>query len=272
MPALRRVVQPPRERAAGRGESASRTPPITRAAVTLPAPVPLLQTPMLQTPVLQTPMLQGPMQTAAAMQPVDTAPDALTRAVGRMVGEDLAGVPVWHDDASRAAAAQLGARAFTAGGAIHMRADHETPGDRRTTSLLAHELTHVAQQRRAPLSIASETSPQGRRMEAQARAVEQRVAHHGTATTPPWRSAGHAPATQSRRSHPAAAVTPAPGVQRARVDDVADAGFGEADNGTAIEKLDLDDLARRLYARLRRQLRDELLLDRERVGLGAGRW
>lgn len=207
-----------------------------------------------------------------------TAPTSVANAVSRMVGQDLSDVAVWRDDAAESAAAGLDARAFTAAGEVNMPLQRGAFSDRRAAALLAHELTHVAQQRRAPLGIPSEGSPHGRRLEAEALSVERSVLRHGvTATRPRTVTPPPAPPLVATRPPtppaPVVASTATPGLQRAEDRDPALAAAEDgAGDRSGFEHADLDELARRLYGRLRRQLRDELLLDRERVGLGAGGW
>ncbi len=62
------------------------------------------------------------------------------------LGADLSGVRVHTGADSARAAADLGARAFTVGRDVHFGAGQYQPGTREGDRLLAHELTHVAQQ------------------------------------------------------------------------------------------------------------------------------
>ncbi|WP_373313854.1 eCIS core domain-containing protein [Kitasatospora xanthocidica] len=70
---------------------------------------------------------------------------------GRM-GADFSAVRVHDDSAARASAAEVGARAYTSGNHVVIG---EGGGDRHT---LAHELTHVLQQRRGPVAGADNGS------------------------------------------------------------------------------------------------------------------
>ena len=73
-------------------------------------------------------------------------------------------------------AGELGAIAFTEGGTVHLPAelgDIDHPDVRGVT---AHELVHVAQHRIAQGELPHEDSPEGRRMEGEARAVQRALA------------------------------------------------------------------------------------------------
>lgn len=73
--------------------------------------------------------------------------DAATRAdMEARLGADFSDVRIHSDTAARASATEIGARAYTSGNHIVVG---EGGGDRHT---LAHELTHVIQQRRGPVA------------------------------------------------------------------------------------------------------------------------
>lgn len=73
--------------------------------------------------------------------------DDVTRAdMETRLGADFSDVRVHDDGAARASAAQVGARAYTSGSHVVIG---EGGGDRQT---LAHELTHVIQQRQGPVA------------------------------------------------------------------------------------------------------------------------
>lgn len=69
-------------------------------------------------------------------------------------GCDLGGVRVHADARADAAAASVGARAFTVGSDIVFRRGELAPRSQSGRALLAHELVHTIQQRSAPLAIA----------------------------------------------------------------------------------------------------------------------
>ena len=81
--------------------------------------------------------------------------DASTRAfMEPRFGHDFSGVRVHTDDKAAASASSVQARAYTVGSDIVFGAGHYSPGTTPGRHLLAHELTHVAQQH-SSLGIAS---------------------------------------------------------------------------------------------------------------------
>ncbi|MEU9100858.1 DUF4157 domain-containing protein [Streptomyces sp. NPDC048361] len=72
--------------------------------------------------------------------------DATRTGMESRFGEDFSGVRIHNDAAAKASAAEVGARAYTSG---HHVVIGEDGGDQHT---LAHELTHVIQQRRGPVA------------------------------------------------------------------------------------------------------------------------
>lgn len=65
-------------------------------------------------------------------------------------GVDFSTVQLHHDDGAADLAARLNARAFTVGNDIFLGADNYRPHSHDGRRLIAHELTHVVQQRRQP--------------------------------------------------------------------------------------------------------------------------
>jgi hypothetical protein len=104
------------------------------------------------------------------------------------VGQDLGGVRLHTDAAADEMARELGALAFTTGSEIGFRAGHYEPGSRRGRRLLAHELSHVVQQRRAGTRLADRSRP-GDRHEAAAEAA-------ASGNAPAVESGGPVPALQ----------------------------------------------------------------------------
>ena len=107
-----------------------------------------------------------------------------------MLGADLSDVPVHRGAASSRAASDLRARAFTVEAEVHLpdKLGPTSHGEGRET--LAHELTHVVQQRRLGAAKPDESSSVGEAMEAEARTVARRVAgpqRVGVAPPPPRR-------------------------------------------------------------------------------------
>lgn len=97
-------------------------------------------------------------------------PDARERLTPH-VGDHLSDVRVHTDTTADALARSVSARAFTTGSDVYFAAGEYRPGTREGDSLLAHELTHVAQQRGAPASGPLTVSEPGDAMETEADAV-----------------------------------------------------------------------------------------------------
>jgi len=87
------------------------------------------------------------------------------------VGDPLSDVRVHTDPTADALARSVSARAFTTGSDVYFAAGEYRPGTPDGDSLLAHELTHVAQQRGAPSSGPLTVSEPGDAMETEADAV-----------------------------------------------------------------------------------------------------
>lgn len=248
--------------------------------------------------------LPAPSSQLSDQAEVAAVPYDLADMLRRMHGIDVSDVAVDRGpDAGRQAHA-IGTRAFTRDGQVAMPLD-EGPFERpQTRALLAHELTHVAQQRALGSSLPTEDSAFGLSLEAQAAAVERRVLGHdaGAAMVPlqelrhfvpqlpgaAWPSAA-VPTTApvQRQVEQPAALPPAQGPAPA---SPAEAGAAaeqpaatpadesEADGESEPEAskkrlLDLDDatavrdLADGIYERVHARLRHELLVGRERSGL-----
>lgn len=87
------------------------------------------------------------------------------------VGDPLTDVRVHTDSTADALARSVSARAFTTGTDVYFAAGEYRPGTSDGDSLLAHELTHVTQQRGAPTSGPMTVSEPGDAMETEADAV-----------------------------------------------------------------------------------------------------
>jgi Domain of unknown function (DUF4157) len=87
------------------------------------------------------------------------------------VGDPLDDVRVHTDPTADALARSVSARAFTTGQDVYFAAGEYRPGTPDGDSLLAHELTHVAQQRGAPSSGPLTVSEPGDALETEADAV-----------------------------------------------------------------------------------------------------
>jgi hypothetical protein len=231
-------------------------------------------------------------------------------------------VRIDRSESGAAAAADLHANAFTSGSTIVLPSGHGPLDRGRGQSLLAHELVHVAQQRRLGAALPHESSPAGRDLEQEAHSAEQLVttaatARRQTGGMPLARAAtSQAPTASSlpvstasddvrsaidgaltlvRPAGPGAANGPgsrsagagvllseldggmptASGPAPQRADDSASApATSVAAPGIGGTRTDdpgeLDELAHKLYERIRHRLSRELLLDRERAGLLTG--
>jgi hypothetical protein len=236
----------------------------------------------------------------------EQVPSEVRAMVERATGAQLGSVLVHRDAHSESTAAEISARAYTTDGEIHLPALHGSLGEGSTRSLLAHELVHVAQQRDLGSSLPSEDSPAGRLLEAQATAMEHGFSP-ATIGPPsrssPSRATGprgvmRAPETASslplsaarpllrvQRAPEEPSVVPAPepeppappapppsaplvaapagGPPASAAAEGPPAGTPAAVGGPA----ELDELARKLYERLRRQLTADLIVKREQAGI-----
>lgn len=165
-------------------------------------------------------------------------------------------------------AGALDARAFTHAGEIYLPDSHGPLSGPKAQSLLAHEMTHVAQQRRLGSSLPHEDTVQGQQLEAQAAATE---------------SGGHLPLAVSGAKEPArlssessnavpisSSVEATGGAPDARDSTEAqrapratDAHFTSPDDQF---KSQLDSNEEYLFGRLERRLRRQLISERERGG------
>jgi Domain of unknown function (DUF4157) len=87
------------------------------------------------------------------------------------VGDPLTDVRVHTDTTADALARSVSARAFTTGTDVYFAAGQYRPGSSDGDALLAHELTHVTQQRGAPASGPLTVSEPGDAMETEADTV-----------------------------------------------------------------------------------------------------
>jgi len=135
------------------------------------------------------------------------APHAVAATVGRLHRADVSDVHVRRDREAELLAASEHARAVTRGGEVFIPASEGPLDSGPGKGLLAHELTHVIQQRRLGRSVPLEHSPAGRRLEADAAMTERHVrgdlgapAPAATVTEPPSQpaAASQQPAADDR--------------------------------------------------------------------------
>jgi Domain of unknown function (DUF4157) len=134
----------------------------------------------------------------------ETAPRAVAATVGRLHRADVTDVQVRRDREAELLAASEHARAVTRGGEVFIPASEGRLDSGRGSGLLAHELTHVIQQRRLGRSVPLEHSPAGRRLEADAAMTERHVRGDLGAPAP-------APTAAEPPSQPVAAPQPPAG-------------------------------------------------------------
>ncbi|MBV8258017.1 MAG: DUF4157 domain-containing protein [Actinobacteria bacterium] len=175
---------------------------------------------------------------------LERVPDDVRRTVEAVTGVELGEVPVQRGAEVTHVARALGAHAYTVGGVIHLPAEHGSLADPRVKALLAHELVHVAQQKRLGDELPPEDSPYGLLLEQDALAVERTWVAPQLAGV--QRRALDAPPQQVTATAPSRS------------------GVALLDS---LEPDDLERLAARIYGPIRTRLRRELLVDRERAAL-----
>ena len=236
-------------------------------------------------------------QRAPRERPAVSTPEPEQRAPSAPTGR----VRIDRSTEAANAAAGLEANAFTSGDTIVLPQHHGPLDRQRGQALLAHELVHVGQQRRLGASRPAEHTSSGQQLEREAQSAESLVNQLARRA-----SFGDMPvAGAARRQAPTGVSTAVdsevrqatelalavgasgaagsdsfelpttppgektPGPQRAAAADTPNTTPGTvSSSGPAIpeDDQDLEELARRLYERLRHRLRRELLLDRERSG------
>jgi hypothetical protein len=162
-------------------------------------------------------------------------------------------------------AGALDARAFTHGGEIYLPDKHGPMSGQKAQSLLAHEMTHVAQQRRLGSSLPDESTAHGQHLEAEAASAET---HEMPLAVP----AAMAPAPVSApTATPAQPMPPgkfefsAPPRESStqRAPSANEAKFTDPDDEFRDKLRSNEDL---LFASFERRLRYSLLHERERGG------
>lgn len=145
--------------------------------------------------------------------PLDT--DTRTDMESRM-GADFSDVRVHHDSAAHESAKGVGAHAYTVGNNVVFQRDAYDPGSPQGRTTLAHELTHVIQQRNGP--VEGTEAPGGIRVsDPSDRFEREAVANADRVLSDPAPEA--APAAPVSAPAPAAASAAAPSVQRAATED-----------------------------------------------------
>ena len=128
----------------------------------------------------------------------EAAAHAVAATVGRLHRADVSDVQIRRDREAETLAASEHARAVTRGGEVFIPASEGPLDSGPGSGLLAHELTHVIQQRRLGRSVPLEHSPAGRRLESDAAMTERHVRGDlGAPAPPPTVSETPAPAAAS---------------------------------------------------------------------------
>ncbi|WSU30062.1 DUF4157 domain-containing protein [Streptomyces anulatus] len=141
--------------------------------------------------------------------PLDT--DTRTDMESRM-GADFSDVRVHHDSAAHESAKGVGAHAYTVGNNVVFQRDAYDPGSPQGRTTLAHELTHVIQQRNGP--VEGTEAPGGIRVsDPSDRFEREAVANADRVLSDPAPETAPAPAPAAPVSAPASAV------QRAATED-----------------------------------------------------
>jgi hypothetical protein len=148
----------------GGGPPGSPAPPGPRSILT--AATPPTGAPAPAVPLRRTP----PVQRAPEGVPAD-----LRRDLEPMLGADLSSVKVHRGEESAQAATELKAKAFTTGGEVHIPDKHGPLNSGEGRSILAHETTHAVQQSALGSALPPEDSPEGQRLEDEARQVAGRL-------------------------------------------------------------------------------------------------
>jgi hypothetical protein len=102
-------------------------------------------------------------------------PPDLVATVAGLTGIDVGDAVIDRSPSVTARAVEMGALAYTDGRTVHLPTELGALEDRGVRAVTAHELVHVAQQRRRGRDLPAEASHEGRVLEAEARAVERLV-------------------------------------------------------------------------------------------------
>lgn len=143
--------------------------PHAAPAASAAAPAPVV------TPIVTPAAAPSPARQVSASAPpaVTRAPAELAQALRSSHGIDVGDVAVIRDHDTGTEARRRRARAFTRGGQVHLPEGAGPITSSQARGLLAHELVHAAQQRRLGGSLPDENTPEGRALEAAARAAER---------------------------------------------------------------------------------------------------
>ena len=159
----------------------------------------------------------------------------------------------------------LEARAFTHGGDIYLPDGVGPLGSQKAQSLLAHEMTHVRQQRQFGPSLPDELTPHGQHLEAEAAAAETHEMPLAAASSSPGpkSNGSHTESGGSSSASSFSSNTPSIRAQPQRAPSANDAKFTDPDDEFRDKLRSNED---ELFATFERRLRHALLHERERGG------
>ena len=201
---------------------------------------------------------RAPLATAAASK-FEAAPPRKTSAASDPVR-------IRRGTEASSLAGALDARAFTHDGEIYLPDSHGPLSGQKAQSLLAHEMTHVSQQRRFGPSLPHEDSAVGRELEAQAVAAES--SHELPLAVPSEKAASRAPvettaAHVSPRSASSDSSSQASAREHTQRASDNDAKWKDPDDAFRAQ---LDSNEDYMFDRFERRLRYLLIHERERGG------
>ena len=181
----------------------------------LPGTAPSMTIPKLSSPDDST---GGAADVVPVRRGVQRAPESVPPTVRSelepVLGDSLADVKVHRGPETGAAARAIQAKAFTTGGAVYMPDEIGSTALGEGRKILAHELTHVVQQRALGGSLPGEDSAEGARLESEARVVGGQDPVPTRAVSPTTRPAAAGPAQRLAGSpipHIVRPLTPASG-------------------------------------------------------------
>jgi Domain of unknown function (DUF4157) len=153
-------------------EAPVETPPPSGPGPADPGPTPVMTRPAGPRRLgLGAPTSSSPSEAGGVGQ--HSIPTEIRDAIQRTHQTDVGDAVIERGAAASEEARRLDATAFTRDGVVHLPAAAGPLDSPEARGLIAHELTHVAQQRRLGAALPSEDSDEGRRLEAQARMAHQ---------------------------------------------------------------------------------------------------
>lgn len=247
------------------GSSGEPAPTATRSSMP--------STPLLAARPLRTRVQRAPM-TATRSRPVREGADSDDR------GAPVSGAPVKVHRGTIASelAGSLDARAFTYQGEIYLPSSAGQMGSPAARALIAHEMTHVVQQRAYGSRLPQEHTSHGQDLERRAAAAERqpnmalavgaRSGHEHSDAPSDLESAQRKPDNRSSPVVETSTINFQQPTQRAPADKPRATAPEMADEASRKRsETELEELAGQLYGRISRRLRRELLIDRERAGV-----